>query len=83
MSNPDMSQYLGIYLDEGREQLELLETHILEMERGDHSTEMLQILFRAAHTLKGSSRAMGFTAVGDLYTSDGERPRRPSQRSSA
>ncbi len=27
---------------------------------------MLQILFRAAHTLKGSSRAMGFLAVGDL-----------------
>lgn len=66
MSNPDMSQYLGVYLDDAREQLDLLETHILEMERGDHSPEMLQVLFRAAHTLKGSSRAMGFVAVGDL-----------------
>ena len=27
---------------------------------------MLQILFRAAHTLKGSSRAMGFLSIGDL-----------------
>ena len=62
----DMSQYLDVFLDEGREQLALLETNILAMERGNHTTEMLQILFRAAHTLKGSSRAMGFLAIGDL-----------------
>lgn len=61
-----MSQYLGVFLDEGREQLDLLEANILKMERGDHSDEMLQVLFRAAHTLKGSSRAMGFSGIGDL-----------------
>jgi len=66
MTNPDMSQYLDVFLDEGREQLVLLEANILEMERGDHTSEMLQTLFRAAHTLKGSSRAMGFLAIGDL-----------------
>ncbi|MCW3060609.1 MAG: chemotaxis protein CheA, partial [Capsulimonas sp.] len=66
MINTDMSQYLGVFLDEGREQLDLLEANILKMERGDHSLEMLQMLFRAAHTLKGSSRAMGFLAIGDL-----------------
>ena len=38
----------------------------LAMERGGHTPEMLQALFRAAHTLKGSSRAMGFLAIGDL-----------------
>ncbi len=66
MINPDMSQYLDVFLDEGREQLVLLEANILEMERGNHTLEMLQVLFRAAHTLKGSSRAMGFLAIGDL-----------------
>ena len=66
MTNPDMSQYLDVFLDEGREQLVLLESNILEMERGNHTPEMLQTLFRAAHTLKGSSRAMGFLAIGDL-----------------
>jgi two-component system chemotaxis sensor kinase CheA len=66
MAISDMSQYLGIFLDEGREQLGLLEANILKMERGDHSAEILQILFRAAHTLKGSSRAMGFLTIGDL-----------------
>ncbi len=62
----DMAQYLGVFLDEGREQLGLLESNILALERGDHSVERLQVLFRAAHTLKGSSRAMGFAAIGDL-----------------
>ena len=66
MISPDMSQYLDVFLDEGREQLVLLESNILEMERGNHTAEMLQTLFRAAHTLKGSSRAMGFLAIGDL-----------------
>ena len=63
---PDMAQYLGVFLDEGQEQLGLLEANILTLERGDHSLETLQVLFRAAHTLKGSSRAMGFLAIGDL-----------------
>ena len=66
MTTTDMSQYMDVFLDEGREQLVLLETNILEMERGNHTSEMLQVLFRAAHTLKGSSRAMGFLAIGDL-----------------
>jgi two-component system chemotaxis sensor kinase CheA len=66
MNNSDMSQYLDVFLDEGREQLLLLEINFLEMERGNHTSEMLQVLFRAAHTLKGSSRAMGFMVVGDL-----------------
>ena len=66
MTTTDMSQYLDVFLDEGREQLVLLEANILEMERGNHTPEMLQTLFRAAHTLKGSSRAMGFLAIGDL-----------------
>ena len=64
--SPDMAQFQDVFLDEGREQLVLLETSVLAMERGGHTPEMLQALFRAAHTLKGSSRAMGFLAIGDL-----------------
>ena len=66
MANPDMSQYLGVFLDEGQEQLTLLEAEFLKMENGDHSIEILQSVFRAAHTLKGSSRAMGFLEIGSL-----------------
>ena len=66
MINTDMLQYLDVFLDEGREQLVLLEAGFLDMERGDHTSETMQALFRAAHTLKGSSRSMGFLPIGDL-----------------
>ena len=66
MLNNDMLQYLDVFLDEGREQLVLLEAGFLDMERGDHTAETMQALFRAAHTLKGSSRSMGFLSIGDL-----------------
>ncbi|HLK15229.1 MAG TPA: chemotaxis protein CheA [Fimbriimonadaceae bacterium] len=61
-----MSQFLGIFIDEGREQLDLLESSFLTLEKSDRSPELLQDLFRAAHTLKGSSKAMGFNSMGEL-----------------
>src|SRR5689334_25252326 len=61
----DMSQFMGVFLDEAVEQLEILEQDILILEQ-DASAHLLQEIFRAAHTLKGSSRAMGFTALGEL-----------------
>ena len=66
MTDLDMSQYTDVFLDEGREQLANLETSILQMEGGDHGVEILQTIFRSAHSLKGASRAMGFLAIGDL-----------------
>ncbi len=66
MTNPNMSQYLEIFLDEGRDQLDLLERNFMELEGGADGNDLLQDVFRAAHTLKGSSRAMGLLAIGDL-----------------
>jgi two-component system chemotaxis sensor kinase CheA len=61
----DMSQYLDLFLQEAEEQLEILEQETLKLER-DPSPDRLQIIFRAAHTLKGSSRAMGFPNMAEL-----------------
>lgn len=61
----DMTQYIGLFLQEVDEQLAILEQETLKLEQ-DPSTERLQIIFRAAHTLKGSSRAMGFTHFAEL-----------------
>jgi two-component system, chemotaxis family, sensor kinase CheA len=60
-----MDQFLGVFLDEAKEQIALLEQDILLLET-EPSPELLNGIFRAAHTLKGSSRAMGFDAVGEL-----------------
>jgi len=56
----DMSQYLDLFLQEAEEQLEILEQETLRLET-DPTPERLSAIFRAAHTLKGSSRAMNFS----------------------
>lgn len=61
----DMSQYVELFLQEGREQLEILEQETLKLEH-DPSTERLQVIFRSAHTLKGSARAMDYTHMAEL-----------------
>ncbi|MCC6730090.1 MAG: chemotaxis protein CheA [Chthonomonadales bacterium] len=65
MPADDMSRYAAIFLEEAHEQLDLLERCILRLEESADA-ETLQELFRAAHTLKGASRAMGFADIGDL-----------------
>lgn len=61
----DMSQYVDLFLQEGEEQIEILEQELLKLE-SDPSNDRMQIIFRAAHTLKGSSRAMGFAHFAEL-----------------
>ncbi|MBS1708725.1 MAG: chemotaxis protein CheA [Armatimonadetes bacterium] len=61
----DMSQYVDLFLQEAEEQLEVLEQETLILER-DPTPERLQVIFRAAHTLKGSSRAMGYSRFAEL-----------------
>ena len=60
-----MSQYLDLFIQESDEQLEILEQETLKLE-DDPADERLQVIFRAAHTLKGSSRAMGFSNFAEL-----------------
>ncbi len=64
-SDFDMTQYLDLFMQESREQLETLETEILNLEKKT-SQDHLQLIFRAAHNLKGSSRAMGFTHFSSI-----------------
>ncbi|SDW54796.1 chemotaxis protein CheW [Paenibacillus sp. CF384] len=58
--------YLGVFLDELEEQLQVLDESILELENDGNSPETIQTIFRAAHTLKGSSAAMGFHSMKEV-----------------
>jgi two-component system, chemotaxis family, sensor kinase CheA len=58
---------LNLFLSEGEEQLEILSQDILRLENeGDTNNELLQEIFRAAHTLKGSSGAIGHQRMARL-----------------
>lgn len=66
MAEFDLSAYLGVFLDEVDEQLQTLDTEILRLEQDPTNEETIQNIFRAAHTLKGSSASMGFEKLKEL-----------------
>lgn len=61
----NMSDYLDLFLQETEEQLAILETEtgLLSKEPTD---ERIDSIFRAAHTVKGSSKAMGMSCYAEL-----------------
>lgn len=63
--NLETTQYVEVFLEECAEQIAVLEREALALEQ-DPSAERIQAMFRAAHTLKGSSRAMGFQNLATL-----------------
>ncbi|MCL4514599.1 MAG: chemotaxis protein CheA [Firmicutes bacterium] len=62
----DTSQYLGIFLDESKEHLQLMNDGLLSLEKDPTHQESLENIFRAAHTLKGMSATMGFTEIAEF-----------------
>ena len=50
---------LQVFLQEAEEHLQLLDEDFIRLEREQDNEELLQEIFRAAHTLKGSSAMLG------------------------
>lgn len=66
MTDFDLSNYLSVFLDEVDEQLQILDTEILKLEKDPAHMDTIVNIFRAAHTLKGSSASMGFEKMKEL-----------------
>lgn len=65
--DPDITREdLQVFLDEADEQLQLLDENIVAIEGQENSSEGIQEIFRAAHTLKGSSAMLGYREMTDL-----------------
>ncbi len=62
----DLNQYMGMFLDESREHLQSLNSCLLELENDPSNLSVLDEIFRSAHTIKGMSATMGFTAIAEL-----------------
>lgn len=60
------SEELKVFLQEVDEQLQLLDEDIIRLEKEEDNVDLLQEIFRAAHTLKGSSSMLGFHKMADL-----------------
>ncbi len=59
----DISQYLEIFIEESKEHLQGLNTSLLELEKGSRNKDVINEVFRAAHTLKGMAATMGFKGM--------------------
>ncbi|MDR1621974.1 MAG: Hpt domain-containing protein, partial [Synergistaceae bacterium] len=66
MSEMDMSQYLGAFLDEAGDNLQRLDDLLLTLEKDSTNLDVINEIFRSAHTLKGMSATMGFEKMAGL-----------------
>ena len=57
----DMSQFYQVFFEETQEHLTSMESLLLELDIDDPDSEQLNAIFRAAHSIKGSSGTFGFT----------------------
>ncbi len=59
----DMSQFHQVFFEECFEGLEAMESGLLSLDLGDIDSEVINTIFRAAHSIKGGSGTFGFTVV--------------------
>ncbi|HZJ77030.1 MAG TPA: chemotaxis protein CheA [Oscillospiraceae bacterium] len=62
----DMNQYLEIFIEESKENLQNMNSNLLYLENNPDDINTLNDIFRVAHTLKGMSATMGFSNVADF-----------------
>ena len=62
----DVSQYLEIFIDETKEHVQNLNSQILELEQEPENADVINEIFRAAHSLKGMAGTMGFKRMQTL-----------------
>jgi len=62
----DQNELLKIFYEEAEEHLQLLESGLLQIEDIPDDPEIIDTMFRAAHTLKGSAGIVGLTPVSEI-----------------
>src|SRR5437667_4204047 len=59
-------ELLQVFIAESEENLSTIEQMLLALEKAPDDREVIDAVFRAAHTLKGNSASVGFDAVAKL-----------------
>ncbi|QFJ55500.1 chemotaxis protein CheA [Pseudobutyrivibrio xylanivorans] len=62
----DVSQYLDIFIDETSGHIQNLSDNIMELEKDPENKDVVNEIFRAAHSLKGMAGTMGFKRMQHL-----------------
>ena len=62
----DNDQYRELFIEEAKEHIDTITKSMLILEKDPENQEVVNMLFRSAHTLKGSSGMMGFKDFQEL-----------------
>mgnify|MGYP000604161000 FL=1 len=62
----DINQYLDMFIEESKEHLQFMNEHLLSLEKNPEDKDLINEIFRIAHTLKGMSGTMGFVKISNL-----------------
>ncbi|MEC6747096.1 chemotaxis protein CheA [Marinilactibacillus sp. XAAS-LB27] len=62
----DNSAYRDLFFEETDTNLEILNEEVLRLEQNPEDTEIIDSIFRAAHTLKGMAATMGYNTMAKL-----------------
>lgn len=62
----EMSQYLEVFIEESREHIQSLNENVLLLEKSPDDLQIVNEIFRSAHTLKGMSATMGYEDLANL-----------------
>ena len=62
----DNDQYRQLFIEEAKEHIDTITKSMLILEKEPENQEIVNMLFRSAHTLKGSSGMMGFKDFQEL-----------------
>jgi len=62
----DITRFHAAFFEESRENLDAMEAGLLAMESGSADGETINVVFRAAHSIKGGAATFGFTSISEL-----------------
>jgi len=62
----DLDQFKGIFFEESFENLEAMESGLLELSEGEVDLETVNTIFRGAHSIKGGGAAFGYVLVSSF-----------------
>ena len=62
----NLSQFHDIFFEESFEGIEMMESELLSLSPGTADKEIINTIFRAAHSIKGSAGTFGFSEISDF-----------------
>ncbi|MFL0809576.1 MAG: chemotaxis protein CheA [Agarilytica sp.] len=62
----DLSQFQQVFFEESFENVDVMETSLMELDPNEVDAEVINAIFRAAHSIKGGSATFGFKNISEF-----------------